>query len=70
MEQKASDTTKVASTTRKTRIQDSSQQDYKFNVIIYDIDECNKGTQGHEQSDHDLNSITQIITRAESFIHL
>jgi len=48
MEQETSETTKVASTTGKASIQDSSQQDHKFNVIIYGIDECNKGTPRHE----------------------
>jgi len=48
MEQEPSDTTKVASTTRKASIQDNSQQDCKFNVVIYGTDECNKGTSRHE----------------------
>jgi len=64
-EQEASDTTKVVSTSRKASIQDSFLQDHKFNVVIYGIDECNKGTPRHERSDHDLSSITQIITKAD-----
>jgi len=68
-EQEASNTTKVASTTRKARIQDSFQQDCKFNVIIYGIDECNKGTPRQKRSDHDLSSITQIITKADDNIN-
>ena len=48
MEQEASETTKVASTTGRASIRDSSQQDRKFNVVIYGIDECNKGTPRHE----------------------
>ena len=46
-----------------------SDGDHKFNVVIYGIDECSKGTPRRERLDHDLDKVTTIVTEAESSIN-
>ena len=55
--------------TKKATFQDNSQQDRKFNVVIYGIDECPKGTPRHECSSLDLSNIAQIITKVDENIN-
>ena len=40
-----------------------------FNVVIYGIDECSKGTPRREQFNHDLDKVTTIVTETESRIN-
>ena len=49
--------------TKKTTIQHSSQQDRRFNVVIYGIEECPKGTARHERSGLDLSNVVKLITK-------
>ena len=44
------------------------QGDRKFNVVIYRIKECNKGTPRHERLKHDVERVTQIVTEGENSI--
>ena len=48
---------------------DKAQHDHKFNVVIYCIKECSKGTPRHGRTDHDLQSVTQIITKVDNNIN-
>jgi len=48
--------------TKKT-FQKKPQQDRKFNVVIYGINEYPKGTPRHERSGLDLSSVARIITK-------
>ena len=41
-------------------VQHSCQPDRKFNVVIYGIEECPKGTPKHERFNRDLENITVI----------
>lgn len=58
----------VSATTAIKQPYDVTQHDHKFNVVVYGIKECNKGTPRHERTDHDLQSVTQIIAKTESNI--
>jgi len=57
-----SNTTADIASAKKT-FQEKPQQDWKFNVVIYGIDECPKGTPRHERSGLDLSNVAQIITK-------
>ena len=65
----ASNATADITGTKKTIFQDNSQQDHKFNVVIYGIDECPKGTPRHEHSGLDLSNVAQIITKVDENIN-
>ena len=47
----------MTNVTKKTNIHESPQQDRKFNVVVYGIEECTKGTPRHEHSDLDLSNV-------------
>ena len=47
--------------TKKTTIQHSSQQDCRFNVVIYGIEECPKGTARHKCSGLDLSNVVKLV---------
>lgn len=55
--------------TKKTTIQHSSQQDRRFNVVIYGIEECPKGTARHERSGLDLSNVVKLITKVDENIN-
>ena len=44
-------------------------RDRKFNVVIYGIDECEKGAPRHERMNQDLHKVTTIITKAKTNIN-
>ena len=65
----ASNATADITGTKKTTFQDNPQQDRKFKVVIYGIDECPKGTPRHERSGLDLSNVAQIITKVDENIN-
>ena len=46
----------------------TKDEDQKFNVVIYGIEECKKGTPRYEKFICDLNKVNSIITNVESGI--
>ena len=54
-EQSGNAETIVTATNKSNR--DNLQQDRKFNVVVYGIDECPKGTPRHEHSGLDLSNV-------------
>jgi len=48
--------------------------DRKFNVVIYGINECDKGTNSltnrTERQSHDLHNVTTIVTQGDNSINL
>jgi len=67
-DQPVNDETNVNGSTQKTALQDTPQQDRKFNVVIYGIQECSKGTPKHERLNHDLDKVTSTITEGDNSI--
>ena len=63
------DTFTGKSTTKQISPQGRTQHDRKFNVVVYGIKESNKGTPRHERTDHDLQSVAQIITKVDNNIN-
>lgn len=47
---------------------DKTQDDRKFNVVIYGINECSKGTPKNERLNHDLDKVTSIIAKGDNCI--
>ena len=43
------------------KVADHAQGDRKFNVVVYGVKECDKGTPRHERLKHDVERITQLI---------
>ena len=58
-----------ATATDKTNTHENLQQDRKFNVVLYGIDECPKGTPRHERSGLDLSNIAKIITKVDENVN-
>ena len=52
-----------------TKTSPSSRGDRKFNVVVYGINECDKGTPRHERLNHDLHKVTTIVTEAKTNIN-
>jgi len=50
------------------KVPDHAQEDRKFNVVVYGIKECDKGTPRHERLKHDVENVTQIATEGENSI--
>ena len=48
---------------------EQAQSDRKFNVVIYGIKECNKGTPRNERLSHDLDQVTSVVTEGENSIN-
>jgi len=44
------------------------QHDRKFNIVMYGIEECDKGTPRNERSGRDFRSVTEIITKVNENI--
>lgn len=44
-------------------------QDRKFNVIVFGVDECSKGTPKHVRLESDLNSVVSVLSGLDSNIH-
>ena len=55
-------------TSKVNKVEDQVQGDRKFNVVIYGINECGKGTPRHERLKHDVDKVTQIVTEGENSI--
>ena len=53
----------------KTNKSNEGHQDHKFTVVIYGIDECDKGAPRHEQMNQHLHKVTTIITEAKTNIN-
>ena len=49
--------------------QENLQQDCKFNVVVYGIDECPKGTPRHEHSGLDLSNVAKTITKVDENVN-
>ena len=47
---------------------DKMQDDRKFNIVVFGIDKCSKGTPKNERLNHDLDKVTSIITKGENSI--
>ena len=62
-------TTTDTTVTKKTNIHESPQQDRIFNVVVYGIEQCAKGTPRHECSSLDLSNVTRIITKIDENIN-
>ena len=60
-----------SATTAKTfdKADDKAQGDRKFNVVIYGIKECSKGTPRNEQLTHNLDKVISIVTEGENSIN-
>jgi len=54
--------------TTTTNVHHSSQHDRKFNVVIYGINECDKGTPRNERSGGDFSGVIEIITKVNENI--
>jgi len=54
--------------TTTTNVHHSSQHDSKFNVFIYGINECDKGTPRNERSGRDFSGVIEIITKVNENI--
>ena len=52
------------------KVDDKSQDDHKFNVVIYGIDECSKGTLKKEWLNHDPDIVTSVIAEGETALAL
>ena len=65
-----SNTTQLVATTKKSSKLggDKTEEDRKFNVVIYGINECNKGTPRNERLNHDLDKVTSIITQGDNSV--
>ena len=62
--------TQSATTAKKfDKADDKAQGDRKFNVVIYGINECSKGTPRNERLTHDLDKVTSIVTEGENSIN-
>ena len=62
--------TQSATTAKKfDKADDKAQGDRKFNVVIYGIIECSKGTPRNERLTHDLDKVTSIVTEGENSIN-
>ena len=58
-----------ATATNKTNTHENLQQDRKFNVVLYGIDECPKGTPRHERSGLDLSNVAKVITKVDENVN-
>jgi len=67
MQLETSDMTKVVSTTRKASIWDRTVNSMSSFMALMNVTRA--GTPRHERSDHDLSSITEIITKADDNIN-
>ncbi|XP_065895940.1 uncharacterized protein [Dysidea avara] len=62
--------TQSATTAKKfDKADDKAQGDRKFNVVIYGINECSKGTPRNKRLTHDLDKVTSIVTEGENSIN-
>jgi len=55
--------------TSRTGSHNNLQQERKFNIVLYGIDECPKGTPRHERSGLDLSNVVKIITKIDENIN-
>jgi len=62
-------TVQQESLTNKVHKVEQVQSDRKFNVVIYGIKECGKGTPRQERLNHDLDKVTSIVTEGENSIN-
>jgi len=61
---------KTATTARKSNNREARvQEDCKYNVVVYGIKECGKGTPRQERLNHDLEKVTSIVTEGENSIN-
>jgi len=58
--------TKTATTAKKSN---NREEDRKYNVVVYGIKECGKGTPRQERLNHDLDKVTSIVTEGENSIN-
>ena len=50
------------------KVEDQVQGDHKYNVVVYGVNECGKGTPRLERLKHDVDKVTQIVTKGENSI--
>ena len=62
-------TQSVTTAKKFNKVEDKVQGDRKFNVVIYRIKECSKGTPRNEWLTHDLDKVTSIVTEDENSIN-
>ena len=62
-------TVQQESLTNKVHKVEQVQSNHKFNVVIYGIKECGKGTPRQERLNHDLDKVTSIVTEGENSIN-
>ena len=48
--------------------EDKTREDRKFNIVIYGIQECSKGTPRNERLAHDLDKVTNLVTQGENSV--
>jgi len=61
---------KVSTATKKTiNSEITTQEDRKFNVVVYGIHECAKRPPKNERLNHDLDKIKSIITEGENSVN-
>jgi len=51
-----------------TAVQSHYRQDRKFNVIVYGIQECPKGTPKHARSESDLKSVISVLSKVDNSV--
>jgi len=54
--------------TSSTAVQIHYRQDKKFNVIVYGVKECPKGTPKHAQSESDLKSVVSVLSKVDNSV--
>ena len=58
----------IATTVSK-KADNNTQVDRKFNVVIYGINECDKGTNRSERQSHDLHHVTTTVCEGDNSIN-
>jgi len=56
-------------TNKVNKVVEQAQSDRKFNIVIYGIKECSKGTPRNERLSHDLDQVTSVVTAGENSIN-
>ena len=56
-------------TNKVNKVEEQAQGDRKYNIVIYGIKECSKGTPRNERLSHDLDQVTSVITKGEISIN-
>ena len=62
-------TVQETATTASKNTDSKTHDDRKFNVVIYGINECDKGTNRSERLSHDLHNVTTIVCEGDNSVN-